>query len=104
MYGVGIDWAGLVVEQVTGQRLNDYFDEHVFAPLGMQDTTFYPRGEQVGRLARLYLRADGALAPAPVDPSLGRPRDAERRWRPVLDGGRLRAVHAHAAWRRGARG
>ncbi|MBH0120467.1 MULTISPECIES: serine hydrolase domain-containing protein [unclassified Rhodococcus (in: high G+C Gram-positive bacteria)] len=30
---------GLVVEQVSGQSLADYFEEHLFAPLGMSETS-----------------------------------------------------------------
>lgn len=40
-YSVAIDWAGLAVEAVTGQRLGDYMAEHVFAPLGMTATGFH---------------------------------------------------------------
>ena len=39
-YGIGIDWAGKVVEAVSGQTLGAYFAEHIFAPLGMADTQF----------------------------------------------------------------
>lgn len=39
-YGTGIDWAGQVVEKVTGQTLGQYMAEHVLHPLGMSDTTF----------------------------------------------------------------
>jgi CubicO group peptidase (beta-lactamase class C family) len=40
-YSVGIDWAGLAVEAVTGRSLGDYMAEHVFAPLGMTRTGFH---------------------------------------------------------------
>lgn len=36
----GVVLAAYVVEQITGQLFNDYVDEHIFAPLGMQQTTF----------------------------------------------------------------
>ncbi len=39
-YGIGIDWAGKVVEALTGQSLGAYFAEHICAPLGMVDTQF----------------------------------------------------------------
>ncbi len=39
-YGIGVDWAGKLVEAVSGQTLGDYFAEHIFAPLGMADTQF----------------------------------------------------------------
>ncbi|PKX97003.1 serine hydrolase domain-containing protein [Aspergillus novofumigatus IBT 16806] len=42
-YGVNIDWAGVMVERVTGQSLNDYFHRNIFAPSG------YPQGQLSGR-------------------------------------------------------
>ena len=39
-YGVNIDWAGRIVELVSGQPLEAYLQEHMFGPLGMRDTTF----------------------------------------------------------------
>ena len=39
-YGIGIDWAGKAVERVSGQKLGDYFDEHLSGPIGMRDTVF----------------------------------------------------------------
>lgn len=39
-YGSGIDWAGLVLEKVTGQRLEAYMSEKIFKPLNMKETTF----------------------------------------------------------------
>ncbi|KAK4231862.1 beta-lactamase/transpeptidase-like protein [Podospora fimiseda] len=39
-YGTGIDWAGIVLEEITGQTLGEYFREHLFKPLGIKDSTF----------------------------------------------------------------
>lgn len=62
-YGVNTAWLGLVVEAVTGQALDDYLAEHVFAPLGMTDTTFYPTEAQRERLMEIHARTpDGDLA------------------------------------------
>ena len=41
-YGIGIDWAGQMVEHVTGEPLSAYFAEHLTGPLGMDDTAFAP--------------------------------------------------------------
>ncbi|HEY2051744.1 MAG TPA: serine hydrolase domain-containing protein [Caulobacteraceae bacterium] len=63
-YGIGIDWAGKVVEAVSGQRLDAYFAEHIFTPLGMTDTAFTPTPAMAPRVAGLNMRAaDGSLAP-----------------------------------------
>jgi CubicO group peptidase (beta-lactamase class C family) len=43
MYGSSIDWAGLALEKVTGKTLGAYLDENIFKPLGMANTTFWPR-------------------------------------------------------------
>jgi CubicO group peptidase (beta-lactamase class C family) len=40
-YSVGIDWAGLAIEAVTGQRLGAYLAEHVTGPLRMHETAFH---------------------------------------------------------------
>ena len=42
-YGVGIDWAGRVVEQVSGLSLNDYFQKNIFQPLGIKHASFLPK-------------------------------------------------------------
>jgi CubicO group peptidase (beta-lactamase class C family) len=39
-YGINIDFAGKMVEKVSGERLESYFHEHIFGPLGMADTSF----------------------------------------------------------------
>ena len=63
-YGIGLDWAGRVVEAATGQALGAHFAETIFAPLGMADTAFRLREDMRGRLASIHARApDGTLAP-----------------------------------------
>src|SRR6266513_1066030 len=37
-YGINIDWVGKAVERVSRKSLGDYFDEHLFGPIGMRDT------------------------------------------------------------------
>jgi len=41
-YGPRIDWAGSLLERITGQKLSAYFDANIFAPLGITSLTFYP--------------------------------------------------------------
>ena len=61
-YGSNIDWAGQVVEGVTGQRLGEVMQERIFAPLGMADTGFTITPSMRSRLARIHQRgADGSL-------------------------------------------
>lgn len=40
-YGSALDWAGQVVEAVSGRKLGDYMAENLFGPLGMGDSTFH---------------------------------------------------------------
>lgn len=50
-YSVATDVLGVAVERLTGQRLGDYFAEHIFAPLGMGDTGFGVAAGEGERLA-----------------------------------------------------
>ncbi len=63
-YGLSTDWLGLAVEAASGERLDAYFQRHIFAPLGMADTGFTPRAALRARQAELHQRqADGRLQP-----------------------------------------
>ena len=39
-YGFGLDVLGLIIEQITGMSLGTYFEKNIFAPLGMNDTSY----------------------------------------------------------------
>ncbi len=66
LYGIGIDWAGKLVESVTGQGLDAYFTENIFTPLGMTETTFFPNAEQQSRRASVsQKRDDGSFVAIP---------------------------------------
>jgi CubicO group peptidase (beta-lactamase class C family) len=63
-YGINIDWVGKAVERVSGQLLGDYFAEHLFGPIGMEDTAFKLTPERRARMAGMHARSpDGTLAP-----------------------------------------
>ncbi|KAK0391845.1 hypothetical protein NLU13_1344 [Sarocladium strictum] len=63
-YGPGIDWAGVVLERVTGLRLNAYLQEKVLKPIGITDMTMFPSRAMRARLAYMHHRAaDGTLTP-----------------------------------------
>lgn len=67
-YGIGISWAGRVVEAVTGQRLGDYLKHALFEPLGMPDTTFTFTSALRERAASMHARAqDDSLAVFPIN-------------------------------------
>lgn len=47
-YGAGIDWAGQVLEAVTGQGLDEYCQENILRPLGISPSqiTFFPAKQE----------------------------------------------------------
>jgi CubicO group peptidase (beta-lactamase class C family) len=62
-YGINIDWIGKMVEAVSGQRLERYFQDNIFGPLGIKDTSFKISPAQRARLASVHQRDDkGVLA------------------------------------------
>lgn len=73
-YGIGIDWAGRLVEEVSGLRLGDYMRKHLFEPLGMKTTSFKLTPAHREKLAGVHARLpDGTLVPYPFE----LPQDAE---------------------------
>lgn len=42
MYGGSLDWAGRVVERVTGGTLGEHMQKRIFGPLGINSAQFYP--------------------------------------------------------------
>jgi len=76
-YGISIDWVGKAVERASGQTLGDYFAEHVFGPIGMEDTGFGVSPDCRARLVGMHTRSeDGGLGPLPFE----LPRSRNFRW------------------------
>ncbi len=57
-YGINIDWAGKLVEAVSGQKLGAYLAAEVFEPLGMASTGFEITEDMRARLAKIHQRGD----------------------------------------------
>jgi len=53
-YSVATDVLGRVVEVASGQRLDEFFADRIFRPLGMTDTAFWAGPAAQPRLAALY--------------------------------------------------
>ena len=53
-YGINLDWAGIAVERVTGLSLDEYFQKHIFQPLGIQEISFFPNDEMKRRLVTMH--------------------------------------------------
>lgn len=57
-YGINIDWAGRIVETVSGQKLGEYMRQHLFEPMGMRDTAFRITPSMRERFAKIHQRGD----------------------------------------------
>lgn len=63
-YGYSTDWAGKLVEALSGMTLEQYFQQNLLEPLGMKDTSFILPEAKFERLVTLYDRQpDGTLKP-----------------------------------------
>jgi CubicO group peptidase (beta-lactamase class C family) len=56
---------GLIVEKVTGSPLEPWYQEHIFTPLGMVDTSWAVAAGKQSRLAPQFTRASGKMEPLP---------------------------------------
>ncbi|KAG9195851.1 hypothetical protein G6011_00972 [Alternaria panax] len=63
-YGPGIDYAGLVVERISGLTLEDYMKKNLWVPLGITDITFFPstRPDLAARMADMSERTETGKA------------------------------------------
>ena len=50
-YGISTEVCGYLVQTISGQRFDEYLQEHIFDPLGMPDTGFHVPAEKHHRLA-----------------------------------------------------
>jgi methyl acetate hydrolase len=74
-YGINIDWAGKVLEAITGDTLDSYMQSHLLRPLGMTSTGYLLRPEIKARLSGVHQRQpDGRLEAVAFDPPQ-RPKD-----------------------------
>lgn len=73
-YGTSTDVVGRLVEVISGRDLEAYFREHIFAPLGMHDTSYDVPEAKAGRLVAAHQRAggraDGAIERLEPQPGL----------------------------------
>ncbi|KPM45688.1 hypothetical protein AK830_g782 [Neonectria ditissima] len=69
-YGAAVDWAGQVLERLTGQTLGEYMQENIFDPLGMNDTGFWPEKlpQTADRTVACTYREGDKLKPGALPP------------------------------------
>jgi CubicO group peptidase (beta-lactamase class C family) len=52
-YGLNVDVIGYLIEILSGEKLDKYFKQYIFEPLGMNDTWFSLPEEKQGRLVKV---------------------------------------------------
>lgn len=98
---------GMIVEKITSGSLENYYQEHIFRPLGMVDTSFAVPAEKRSRVPTQYRKVAGSWQP--LDPQAAAPpiptppfrgdgglystaQDYGRFMQMILNGGRLGAA------------
>lgn len=66
-YGIHATIVGKLIEIWSGQPFEDYLQEALLAPLGMDSTLFWAEGENQRRLAQLYRPTEGELRPYAIE-------------------------------------
>ncbi|TNC53019.1 beta-lactamase family protein [Rubellimicrobium rubrum] len=65
IYGSNTDILGALIEVVSGQPLDAFFQDRFFDPIGMTDTHFFLPEAKANRLATVYEMTEEGLTPAP---------------------------------------
>ena len=61
VYSISVDIQGYLIEKLSGQTLDTFFQERIFDPLGMEDTAFFVASDKAHRLSRMYVPRNGNL-------------------------------------------
>lgn len=60
-YGLEMDVLGRLVEVWSGVTLNEFFEQRIFKPLGMNDTYFYLPEDKYKQLVPVYMNSDSGI-------------------------------------------
>jgi len=64
-YGPSVDIQGYLIEKLSGQGLDEFFEQRLFAPLGMKDSGFWVDAAKGDRVSRIHKYAeDGTIRAA----------------------------------------
>jgi CubicO group peptidase (beta-lactamase class C family) len=74
---IGYDVLGRIIEVVSKKPYDEFLEQHIFEPLGMKDTAFFPADEKLLRLATLYTLTDTGLRRSPREFSARGPKVPE---------------------------
>lgn len=55
-YGIGIDWAGIMVTRLSGLDLEEYFKKYIWAPCGVKSISFLPPTKWSGKGMAMTVR------------------------------------------------
>ena len=86
---------GLVVEKVTGTTLEEYYQQHIFKPLGMVDTSFAVPADKQSRVPPNNTRVGNALQQQPKATIVSTPKPPYRG-----DGGLYSTAHDYGLFMR----
>jgi methyl acetate hydrolase len=67
-YGPSTAVLGMIVEKLSGELLEAYFQHHIFEPLGMVDTSYAVPLAKQPRVATKHSRINGLLQEQPRNP------------------------------------
>src|ERR1700691_3528845 len=65
---------GMIVEKITGTPLEDWYQQHIFKPLGMVDTSYAVAAAKQSRVPIQYSRVNGLLQAQPRAPIPSMPK------------------------------
>ncbi|MBO0884631.1 MAG: beta-lactamase family protein [Mycobacterium sp.] len=60
-YGASTRVLGLIVEKLTGETLEGFYQRRIFRPLGMVDTSYAVPADKQSRLVHIYTHEDGSF-------------------------------------------
>ncbi len=64
-YGPSTAVLGMIIEKIAGESLEDYFQQRIFQPLGMVDTSYAVPAAKQSRVATKYIRVGNLLQERP---------------------------------------
>ena len=53
-YSVAVDIQGYIVQELSGMSFGEFLEQRIFQPLGMSDTRFFVKAEDIGRFAEVH--------------------------------------------------
>ena len=62
-YSEGLDVVGYLIESLSGVPLDEFYNKHIFEPLGMKDTYFYLPDAKKDRLVTVQIKENGSWIP-----------------------------------------